>query len=282
MTKLSFIVTSYNYANFIEKNLNSIKNQTFNDFEIIVVDDFSDDNSIEIIKNFINRNPNLKIKLIKHDKNQGQLKACITGLNKAEGEYITFVDSDDILLSTYAEELLKAHEKENVGFISCNCIKINENDEEILEHKPKNNGNIKKLNLFSSPFGGWYWMPMTSAMFKKSTLETIKNYENTDEWRICPDKFLFNLVHLTNSSARFDKILVKKRCHKNNAGNFNRRKINFENNKKIRKCTLNFIKKFYKKNLIKYVLIIYLSYFYVPIQILKYVKNLLTSKFHQN
>lgn len=282
MTKLSFIVTSYNYANFIEKTLNSIKNQTFRDFEIIVVDDFSNDNSIEIIENFINKNSNLKIKLIKHDKNQGQLKACISGLNNAEGEYISFIDSDDILINTYAEELLKAHEKENVGFISCNCIKINENDEEILENNDKNKGCLKKLTLFSSPFGGWYWNPMTSAMFKKITLEAIKNYENTDDWRICPDKFLFNFVHLTNSSAIFNKTLVKKRCHKNNAGNFNRRKINFENNKKIRKCTLNFIKKIYKKNLIKHSLIIYLSYFYILIQILNYVKNLVVSKFHQD
>ena len=47
MDKVSFVVTSYNYEQFIEETLNSIKNQSFQDFEIIVVDDFSTDNSVK-------------------------------------------------------------------------------------------------------------------------------------------------------------------------------------------------------------------------------------------
>ena len=62
MTKLSFVVTSYNYENFIEETLNSIKNQSYQDFEIIIVDDFSTDNSLNIINDFILRNSDLNIK----------------------------------------------------------------------------------------------------------------------------------------------------------------------------------------------------------------------------
>ena len=280
MTKVSFVVTSYNYEQFIEETLNSIKNQTFQDFEIIVVDDFSTDNSVEKIHNFINNNPDLEVKLIIHYKNQGQLKASLTGLSEATGEFVCFIDSDDVLETDYAKNLLKAHSKIDVGFISCNCTEIDEFGN-IKNYKNQSN-NIKKLNLLTSPFGGWFWSPMSSAMFRKSSLDVVKDYDNTDDWRICPDKFLFNFVHLTNGSAIYGENLVKKRVHANNAGKFNRTKLNFENNKKIRKCTLDFIKKHISKNKLKYAIIIYLSYFYIPIQVLKYVKKSILSKFHSN
>ncbi len=280
MTKVSFVVTSYNYEKFIEEMLNSIKNQTFQNFEIIVVDDFSTDNSVEKINNFINNNPDLKVKLIIHDKNQGQLKASLTGLSEATGEFVCFIDSDDVLENDYAEKLLKAHSKIDVGFISCNCIEIDEFGN--IKNNKEQSLKIKKLNLLTSPFGAWHWSPMSSAMFRKSNLEIVKDYENTDDWRICPDKFLFNFIHLTNGSAIFGENLVKKRVHSNNAGKFNRTKLNFENNKKIRKCTLDFIKKHISKNKLKYTIIIYLSYFYIPIQVLKYVKKSILSKFQPN
>ena len=279
MTKLSFVVTSYNYENFIEETLNSIKNQSYQDFEIIIVDDFSTDNSLNIINDFILRNSDLNIKLIQHDKNGGQLKACITGLNEATGEFISFIDSDDVLEKDYAKNLLEAHSKINVGFVSCACREIDKFGAE--KDKRKFNGKIKKLGLLTSPFGGWYWNPMPTAMFKKSVLEVAKNYKNTDDWRICPDKFLFNFVHLTNSSAILNDILLKKRVHDSNAGKFNKTKLNIENNKKIRKCTLNFLKENFKNPSLKYTIIIYLSYFYIPFQVLKYVKKSLSAKFSQ-
>mgnify|MGYP002521512259 CR=1 FL=1 len=279
MTKLSFVVTSYNYEDYIEETLNSIKNQTFKDFEIIIVDDFSTDKSLDIINKFIFENPDLNITLISHKKNMGQLKACISGLEKASGEYISFIDSDDVLLKDYAKDLLEAHSKVNVGFISSDFEEINKNGN--ISKTKTTNGKIKKLNLLTSPFGGWFWNPMPTAMFKKSEIEVIKNYENVDDWKICPDKFMFNFVHLTSNSAILNKILVRKRVHSKNAGKLNRTKLNIENNKKIRKCTLDFIKKYCKKNSLQYATIIYLSYFYTPIQILKYVKKSITSKFHQ-
>ena len=280
MTKVSFVVTSYNYEQFIEETLNSIKNQTFQDFEIIVVDDFSTDSSVEKINKFINNNPDLEVKLIIHDKNKGQLKASISGLSNANGEFISFIDSDDVLENDYAEKLLKAHSKIDVGFISCNCTEIEEFGN--IKNSKNQSYKITKLNLLTSPFGGWFWSPMSSAMFRKSSLEVIKDYDNTDDWRICPDKFLFNFVHLTNGSAIYSENLVKKRVHSNNAGKFNRTKLNFENNKKIRICTLDFIKKHLSKNKLKLAIIIYLSYFYIPIQVLKYVKKSILSKFQQN
>ena len=95
--RVTFVVTSFNYENYIEKTLESIKNQTYDNFEIIVVDDCSSDNSVKIIREFISKNPDLKIKLIIHNENKGQLGAYLTGLEAAEGVFVSFIDSDDYL-----------------------------------------------------------------------------------------------------------------------------------------------------------------------------------------
>ncbi len=270
--KVSFIVTSYNYEEFIEQTLNSIKNQTYKNFEIIVVDDFSSDNSVEIIENFINKNQNIDIKLIKHDKNLGQLKSILTGLKNANGEFVSFIDSDDIIFENYAKTLLNTHKKVNVGFISCKHKYVNIKEKQFIQ------------NISNKPFGGWFWDPMTSAMFKKNSVKIILNYNTPEDWRICPDKFIFNLVNLLDGSAILNKELIFKREHETNAGKNNRTKINFENNKKIRRLTLNFIKenkqklfeKYGKFNVQKFIIKIYFSYFYIFIQVLQYV----TKKLH--
>ena len=76
---VSFVVTSYNYEKYILQTLESIKNQSYSNFEIIVVDDCSNDNSCKIIENFIADNQDLRITLIKQEINQGQLSAMQRG-----------------------------------------------------------------------------------------------------------------------------------------------------------------------------------------------------------
>lgn len=104
---VSFIVTSYNYEKFIGRTLESIKNQTYKDFEIIIVDDCSSDNSAGVIERFIADNQDLRITLLRHDKNKGQLAAFQTGLRQAQGVFVSFIDSDDLILKDYAKPILK-------------------------------------------------------------------------------------------------------------------------------------------------------------------------------
>ena len=93
MTKVSVIVPVYNTENFLERCLNSLVNQTLNDMEIIVVNDGSTDASQEIIDRFANDFPNI-IRTYRK-KNGGLSSARNYGLDKATGEYIGFIDSDD-------------------------------------------------------------------------------------------------------------------------------------------------------------------------------------------
>ena len=215
---VSFIVTSYNYAQYISETIESIKNQTYRDFEIIVVDDFSNDDSVKILEKIDG------IKLIKHRENKGQLASIITGLKETNGEYISIIDSDDTIKPEYAQILTDKLQQNKVALVTCNH---NEN---------------KLLTLQNAPFGGWWWTPMSCGMFKKSFINCVLDYKNTNLWRICPDKLLFNIAHLQGNSMTITDNLVFKREHENNAGKTkNRFFINLKNNLIIRHEALKLV-----------------------------------------
>lgn len=261
---ISFVVTSYNYEKYILKTLESIKKQSYANFEIIVVDDCSNDNSCDIIENFIAENQDLKITLIKQTTNQGQFASMIRGLKEANGQFVSFIDSDDILFEDYAKHHIRIHLETSVAFTSCQIAEIGENEE------------VHTLNSISSPhsqtldtilaeekvnykilknkhFGGWYWSPNSSAMFRKAAIEMILEYPTPQDWRICPDKFLFNFANLIGGSAIIYTPLIGYRRHKNNAGNCslvtgNKKlhndqttKVNLANNLKIKPLTIKFL-----------------------------------------
>lgn len=89
----SIILTVYNQENCIEKTLLSLNNQIFKDFEIIVIDDGSNDKSLEIIKKI--KEENEKIILVEHKENKSAFMARLTGVDTANGKYILFLDGDD-------------------------------------------------------------------------------------------------------------------------------------------------------------------------------------------
>lgn len=92
---LSFIIPVYNTEKYLSKCLDSIINQDFDDYEIILVDDGSTDNSGKICEEYVNKYDNIQVY---HKNNEGQLMSRIFGLKKAKGDYCWFVDSDDYIL----------------------------------------------------------------------------------------------------------------------------------------------------------------------------------------
>jgi glycosyltransferase involved in cell wall biosynthesis len=100
---VSVTITNYNYANYIAQALNSVLQQTFQDFEIIVVDNASTDNSIEIIQEFMRRDR--RIRLIAHTKNMGGQYSLIEACREARGKYRVQIDADDWIKDPQAFEL---------------------------------------------------------------------------------------------------------------------------------------------------------------------------------
>ena len=104
MAEFSIIVPVYNVEKEIKKCLDSIKNQTYGDFEVLCVDDCGKDSSMDIVREYEQKDNRFKI--LTHEHNRGVSAARNTGLDNASGEYTMFVDSDD-WLETNALEIIK-------------------------------------------------------------------------------------------------------------------------------------------------------------------------------
>ncbi len=100
---ITVVVTAYNRSGTINRTLQSIINQTYKNLEIIVVDDGSTDNTVELVEKIEDK----RIKLIRHDKNKGVIGAKNTGLDNINGEWFVFVDSDDEIIPEAVETLIR-------------------------------------------------------------------------------------------------------------------------------------------------------------------------------
>ena len=128
MPKISVIVPVYNTDKYIAKCLNSILFQQMQDFEIIVVNDGSTDNSENVIKDFERKYPD-KIRYFKKS-NGGLSDARNFGVNKACGDYLCFVDSDDYIYERLFENVSQ-YTAQNVDLIKYKCIRVDESYKEV-------------------------------------------------------------------------------------------------------------------------------------------------------
>ena len=102
MPKISVIIPCYNVEKCLEECLDSVLKQTFNDFEVICVEDCSTDNTLDILQKYKNK---LSIHVVHNDANKGQAESRNIGLKLAKGDYIYFLDSDDIITPNCLEIL---------------------------------------------------------------------------------------------------------------------------------------------------------------------------------
>ena len=92
---ISVLVTSYNYGHYLRQTLDSILAQTYKKYEVIIVDDGSTDNSVELIKEYTQRYPNFHLYQHEGGVNKGLPASVKFGVEKAKGEYVAFLESDD-------------------------------------------------------------------------------------------------------------------------------------------------------------------------------------------
>lgn len=125
--KLSVIVPVYNMAadGKLQYCMDSLLNQTFSDMEIIAVDDASTDNSLDILKGYEAKHPNL-VRVIHYAANKRQGGAKNAGLQAAKGEWIGFIDSDDWVTPDYYEKLIKKAEETGADMVGCDYSLVSE------------------------------------------------------------------------------------------------------------------------------------------------------------
>ena len=136
---VSIIVPMYNVEKFIGECLDSIFAQTFKDYELLVVDDCSTDKSCSIVESYISKFEG-RLNLIKSEKNSGGRPGLPRNIaiDIARGEYIMFVDSDDLITNTALEELYTAAKKFDADVVSCESYYQIGMDEKLSETDTKN------------------------------------------------------------------------------------------------------------------------------------------------
>lgn len=167
MKKFSVVIPVYNSAKYLKKCLDSLVNQRFKDIEIIIVNDGSTDNSIEIINKYIKKYDNISIYSI---TNHGQSFARNYGLSKATGEYISFVDSDDYVNKNLFFEIDKFLKKGDYDIVLFDYCAVSQNDEILFKQKFKcrDYKNVTNIEyLFGDPCP---W----NKVYKKKFLDKIK------------------------------------------------------------------------------------------------------------
>lgn len=109
--KVSIIMPSYNSSKFVGESIQSVLDQTYTDWELLITDDCSKDNSVEVINGYVAKDN--RIKLFPLEKNVGAASARNVSISNATGKYIAFLDSDDLWLPNKLERQLKFMQENN-------------------------------------------------------------------------------------------------------------------------------------------------------------------------
>ena len=117
--RVSVIIPAYNRAHLIEKAVRSLQSQTVSDWEAVVVDDGSRDNTCAVVEKLAKSDP--RVRLVRHDTNRRAQAARNSGIRAARGEWITFLDSDDEYLPDSLANRLSVAQKDRVPVVHSDC-----------------------------------------------------------------------------------------------------------------------------------------------------------------
>ncbi|MFA7687943.1 MAG: glycosyltransferase [Moheibacter sp.] len=233
--KVSINIPVYKCEKYILRCLESVKSQTYKNLEIILVNDQTPDNSLEIVEKFIVENPALTIKLIHHPENMGLSVVRNTGIDNSTGKYIYFLDSDDEITEDCIELLvndieskkvemviaqnrwvdMRNHSTKDFGFPTHSLQKVYRNNESIFQAYSENKFPVVSWNkLISLDFirtNNIYFVP---GLFAQDEL------------------WFFHLILKINSLSIIDNITYWYYLHSESVI-FNRTKRNFENHQTI-------------------------------------------------
>lgn len=193
--KLSIIAAVYNLEKYLPRCLDALVNQTLQEIEILCVDDGSIDSAPQIIDEYAKKYPD-KIKAF-HKPNGGEFTTRNYGLERATGEYVTFVDTDDWVEPNWAEKLYNAAKENNADMAVCAFERIDLNTNKVVSTNMTNFGNtVKEINnkddfmLFINP-APW------NKIYK---LDKVKNL------RFLDFRGFNDMIFLTSSYTTVEKI----------------------------------------------------------------------------
>lgn len=179
--KLSFIVPVYNVEEYLCRCVDSILNQTLDDYEIILVDDASPDSCPEICDNYAEQYPDI-VKVI-HQENRGPAFARNVGLKEAKGKYIYFADSDDMFVKDGIAHIFDVADRLDADIVNMSYYEMNENENELK----------KKPTIFE-----------VGKVFEHAELQTLMCTSNTDRSVIFAWRNIYKRQFLLDEDVFFD------------------------------------------------------------------------------
>ncbi|MCT4508398.1 MAG: glycosyltransferase [Tepidibacter sp.] len=209
MSKVSVIIPTYNYGEFICDAIDSILKQTFKDYEIIIIDDGSIDNTKNIIKKY-----NDKISYY-YQSNQGPASARNLGIKKSTGDYICFLDADDIFIQNKLEtqvKLLDNNSNKNIGLLYSDFLVVNQSLSLVIKHY--------KCQKFISHNEAFKYL-MKLNYINTSTVMIVKDYLLevglfNEKYKYLEDYDLWVKLGKNHEYLHLDQPLVKTRSHYKN------------------------------------------------------------------
>lgn len=188
---ISVIVPVYNSELFVERCINSILAQTYSNFELILVDDGSTDHSLDVLKEYERRDP--RITVIEQE-NSGPGLARNTGIEHATGDYIVFVDSDDIVKPDYFEKL----SKENADIVYIDVDRVDERYHLLLKEHLSDYQSFSKDAFLRSQMTGKIWWGGVRKAVKSKLL--MRNEIRFTEHKVGEEAiYSFLLMHYAES-----------------------------------------------------------------------------------
>ncbi len=172
--KVSIIMASYNHARYLPAAINSALAQTYQDIELVIVDDCSKDDSRSVITEFQQRFPD-KIKAVFHQTNSGGHGGSVkTGFEHSTGEIVAFLDSDDVWYPDKLEQVIEAFHDPTVMGVMHLMEAIDQEGNAIPKrssHKPLPSGDLAQVILDTG--GTWHYPPTSALAFRRIALEKI-------------------------------------------------------------------------------------------------------------
>lgn len=223
---VTIVIPNYNRAGLIGETLNSIIGQTHQNWECLIVDDGSTDSSVKTIEEYCQKEPRIKLILRPADYPKGANACRNIGKRNAQGKYLIFFDSDDLMQPHHIEEKLIAMDNGRYDFAVAKTAYFN---------NPENKNPIQYRGLGQIPITadhyitkkiGWITM---DPIYKTSVIKNINFTEkntSAEEYN-----FFCKLVLHTINAISIDKVLSLRRHHEDSVqGNLNNEKKQYENN----------------------------------------------------
>ncbi len=185
--KVTVVIPAYNVEKYVEECLNSIVNQTLREIQIVCVNDGSTDGTLSILESFAEKDGRIKVL---SQENSGQSTARNRGLSEAEGEYVYFMDADDILENNALEEVYAAAKKNDLDIVYFDGIGFCSDDCPVSE------------SLFN------YYLRKNSYPESCSGAELFRLMYENDEFRASPCLQLIRLEHLKTRGVYFHEGII--------------------------------------------------------------------------